>query len=121
MAIAKLLIVDGVTLPSPSKYEFSIQDVSKGDSGRAESGKMYKGKVTEKRKIVLEWPIKKLADTATILNAFEPEYITVTFYDLRKNRTDTSEFYSGDRKAAIKTWWEGNQLVESIAVDIIER
>ena len=43
-------------------------------------------------------------ETADILQAFQPEYIMVTYHDPLLNDYRTAEFYVGDRSAPVKYW-----------------
>ena len=114
--------VNNVDMPCPSKFGISYQDVSAADSGRVESALMYKNRVAQKVKISLEWLGVSDANAATILTAFDPEYVNVTFHDAKTNSIVTKNFYTGDRKGATY-WWDdnGDFTYSSIAFDIIER
>lgn len=114
--------VNNVDMPCPSKFEISYQDVSAADSGRVESALMYKNRVAQKIKISLEWLGVSDANAATILTAFDPEYVDVTFHDAKTNSIVTKNFYTGDRKG-VTYWWDdnGDFTYSSIAFDIIER
>lgn len=122
--MAKSLVVNGVTMPCPSKFEYGIQDVSASDSGRVEdeNATMYKNRIAQKVKISLEWVAVSDADAATILNAFDPEYFTVTYHDPKANSVVTKTFYSGD-KTAPYYWWVDNRgfSFTNISFNIIER
>lgn len=118
---SNMIQVGGVALPSPSKFEWSLQDVSIGDSGRDDTGYMYKGRVCQKRKIVLEWSGMGVEDTATILSAFNPEYIEVRYFDPLEGAYAIRTFYVGDRTAPVKIWTINNKIYETISFDIIER
>lgn len=109
-------------MPCPSKFEYSLQDISAADSGRVESGLMYKNRVTQKVKIGLEWLAVTDADAATILNAFDPEYFDVTYHDPKANSTVTKTFYRGDITAPYYWWTDtGGFQFQNIAFNIIER
>ena len=116
-----LLSISGSTIPTPSKYEWSLQDVSVGDSGRDDTGKMYKGRIAQKVKIALEWAGKSPTVVSTVLAAFNPEYVEVTYFDPLTNSNQLKTFYVGDRSAPVKIWTTGNQIFETVAFDIIER
>lgn len=109
-------------MPCPSKFEWNLQDISAADSGRVESGLMYKNRVAQKVKINLEWVAVSDADAATILSAFNPEYFNVTYHDPMANATVTKEFYRGDAQAPYY-WWVDNAgfSFQNIAFNIIER
>lgn len=116
-----LLRVDGVDMPNPSKLQWGLQDVSIGDSGRDDTGYMYKGRVTQKVKLEIEWSAVTPSVASTILNAFNPEYITVRYFDPKENAWQLKTFYAGDRTASTKIWTVDSKIYESISFNIIER
>ena len=69
----------------------------------------------------LRWIGKTQEETARILQAFDPEYISVRYPDKKSGAYETRVFYTGDRTAPVKTWWAGKKIIESISFDIIER
>ena len=97
MANEIMIEVDGLPVPCPSTYTFGLQDVSAAESGRTEDTK-----------------------TAQIMQAFNPEYITVRYPDMLSGKYETRQFYVGDRSAPVKLWWSNKKLIESISFDIIE-
>lgn len=117
-----MIIVDGVEMPCPSKFEWGLSDVSAGESGRTDDTIMYKNRVGQKRKISLAWVGKTWSETSKILTAFNPEYITVRYPDMMDGEYEEREFYVGDRSAPVKYWWNGtDKFIDSISFDIIER
>ena len=122
--MAKEIKVNGVTMPCPSKCDWGLQDISASDSGRVEdpNATMYKNRIAQKVKLSLEWVAVSDADAATILTAFNPEYINVTYHDPMANATQTKEFYTGDR-TAVCYWWVDNRgfTYTNINFNIIER
>lgn len=121
MADNRLIVVNGVTLPQPYSFHWSLQDVSDSEAGRTEDILMHKNRVGQKRKLQLAWRGKNTAETSFILQAFNPEYFNVRYFDLLDNRYETRAFYAGDREGNIKLWWVGRHLIETISFDIIER
>lgn len=116
-----MIKVDGVDMPCPSSFTWGLSDVSAAESGRTDDTVMHKNRVGQKRTISLQWNAVDRATTAKILQAFNPEYIDVTYPDAMSGVDETRTFYVGDRSAPYKYWWIGNQLIESISFDIIER
>ena len=116
-----LIRVDGVNMPNPSRLNWSLQDVSIGDSGRDDTGYMFKGRVTQKVKIELEWSAVSPSVASTILQAFNPEYINVRYFDPMENSWQIKNFYVGDRSGNVKIWSVNQKIYESISFDIIER
>lgn len=120
MANEIMIEVDGLPVPCPSTYTFGLQDVSAAESGRTEDTKMHKNRVGQKRKIGLSWLAKDWQETAQIMQAFNPEYITVRYPDMLSGKYEARQFYVGDRSAPVKLWWSNKKLIESISFDIIE-
>ena len=116
-----LIRVDGVDMPNPSKMQWSLQDVSIGDSGRDDSGKMFKGRVTQKVKLELGWNAVTPEVASMILTAFNPEYINVRYFDAKESAYQIKTFYVGDRSAPVKIWSVKQKLYETLSFDIIER
>ena len=116
-----MIKVDGVKIKTPSTFTWSLNDVSASSAGRDASGKMYKERVTRKRKIVLAWNGPTPTEAKAILTAFSPEYFKVTYFDPLAGATQTRTFYSGDQTAPVKRWSVGNKIYEQISFDIIER
>lgn len=121
MAAEIMLKVNGVAVRCPSKFEWGLQDVSASESGRTDDALMHKNRVAQKRKISLGWNGLGWAETSKVLQAFNPEYINVTYPDMLSGKYETRTFYVGDRSAPVKWWWIGNQRTESVDFDIIER
>lgn len=91
--------VGGSAIACPSKYEWTINDVSAADAGRTEDGKMHKKRIARKRKLELEWKNKDISVIHDVLVAFAPEYVSVKCLDPLANGYATYTFYSGDQKA----------------------
>lgn len=116
-----MITVDGVAIPCPSVYEWGLNDISAAESGRTDDTLMWKNRVGQKRKLHLQWNGTDKQTTATILQAFNPEYVQVTYEDSMSGSLETRTFYVGDRSAVVKVWTDGNKQYGSISFDIIER
>lgn len=105
-------------VPSPSKYDWKLSDVSSHDAGRTEDGLMHKERITQKVHIELEWAYIGDNDAQTILNAFDPEYIDVKYYDYKSKAVVSKTFYVGDRQV---TTYNRVQKLSTISFNIIEQ
>lgn len=112
--------VDGVEIPVPSSFKWGISDVSKPNSGRALSGKMYKNRKCRKRKLTLAWNGRRPNEVEKILKAFEPEYFRVQYPDALGS-AEPREFYSGDQEGEMYCWTVNKKLYRSVSFSIIER
>lgn len=108
----------------PSSLEWGLQDISASDAGRVQdSGNtMYKMRLSQKRKLNITWTMPTRAQAAEILQAFNPEYIFVRYFDPMENALNIREFYVGDRSAPFK-WVDimGGTRLTTLSFNIIER
>ena len=109
--------VGGVAIPCPSKYEWSVNDVSDADAGRTEDGKMHKNRISRKRKLELEWQNIPMNTAHAVLTAFAPEYVNVNCLDPLAGGYATKKFYSGDQKSvsysvALNVWTVSFNIIE---------
>lgn len=87
---------------------------------RTDDALMHKNRVAQKRKIAIGFNGITMEDAQTVLNAINPEYISVYYYD-PMGGWQTRTFYVGDRSAPFKTFWIGNKRIDRLSFDIIER
>lgn len=111
--------------PDPSALTWGLQDISSSDAGRVQDAgnTMYKMRTSQKRKLNLQWTLLDAGQAASILQAFNPEYFYVRYFDFMSGGYEVREFYAGDRSAPVK-WFElarkGTRLT-TVSFDIIER
>lgn len=103
----------------PSSYTYRLQDVSAPGAGRTEDMEMQKMRLGQKVKIDLEWAACTTAELSAILQAFNPEYVSVEFLDPYANGFSTKTFYVGDRASPLYNATNG--LWEKVSFNIIER
>lgn len=91
--------IDGVTIPTPSSYDFNIEDLSSEQTGRTLDGIMHKDVVAVKDYYTVMW--KKLSedDAALILNLVDGKtQLSFTYVDPRYQAgVVTRDFYVGKR------------------------
>lgn len=111
--------------PDPSALTFGLQDISSADAGRVHDpgNTMYKMRTSQKRKLNLTWTLPTAEMATAILQAFNPEYFWVRYFDVLDGQLEVRQFYAGDRTAPFK-WYEvplkGTRLA-TVQFDIIER
>lgn len=112
--------VDGNTnIPCPSAYRWKLQDISESDAGRTQDTVMSKQRIGQVVALELKWQNVSIANAATILQAFNPEYITVRYLDAKSGGFKTAEFYVGDRNVPLYNTVKG--LWSEISFNIIQR
>lgn len=91
--------INGVAIPTPTEYEFSIEDLSSEETGRTLDGVMHKDVVSIKAYYTCTWNKLSWEDTATLMNAINGKTrVTFTHADPRVAGTFvTGNFYIGQR------------------------
>lgn len=95
--MASSIKINNVTIKQPSKFGFSIMDLDSEESVRVADGTMQRDRITQKRKLSLEFPPMTLTETATVLNAVNPVEFPVFYPDMLSGTWQTRTFYCGNR------------------------
>lgn len=111
--------VDGKQVKCPTKYQWKMQDISAADSGRTEDLVMHKNRIGQVCALELSWENVSIADGASILKSFDPEYLDVCYLDAKSGTFQTKQFYVGDRAAPL--WDADSGVWREISFNIIER
>ena len=114
-----LVSVDGVSIKAPSKFVPTLSDISASDAGNAEDGTMWKCRIGQKLQFSITYENVSREDAATILTAFNPEYVTCSIINPLTGTLKEIEFYVGDR--SIGTFNGVTERWESISFNIIQR
>ena len=110
-----------VTLPTPSSYQFNVQDIDGSTAGRNQAGYMFRDRVAVKIKVECQWQNLRQAQAATILNAITDQFFTVTCPDPRTGSTVSFIGYCGDRTVPAYNLQTGNWIWSELNVNFIER
>lgn len=116
-----ILLVDGKEIRDPSAFTWGLQDISDSAAGRTQDALMHKNRIGQKRKISLAWNGLKPQQISDILQAFDPEYVSVAYPDALSGKNEVRTFYVGDRTSPMKIWTVNNKLYTQLAFEIIER
>ena len=113
--------VDGVAIPTPTTYEFSIEDVSSAKTGRTLDATMHKDVVAVKDTYKCTWDTLSWADAALLLNAVNGKsQILLTYADPRvPNRWLTNWFYVGQRSGGALNLRDGEYTWKGISYSFI--
>ena len=115
-------------IPNPTNIGFGINDISSSDAGRTNdaAATMHKNRITTKRTIKLTWSNLDGPDTASVLQAFAPEYVWVRYVDPEEYAYVVRQFYVGDRSSDVSHYVPtaqftiGGVVYKSITFNIIE-
>lgn len=99
---AKIFKIDGVAIPTPSSYDYSVEDLSSEETGRTLDGTMHKDVVATKDVYKCTWKRLSWADTAQLMNAIDGKTkVSFTHADPRvASDFVTHDFYIGERSGA---------------------
>lgn len=112
--------VDGKSIAKcPSSYLWKLEDVSASDAGRTEDTMMHKKRIGQVVGIELSWQNITTAEVSALLQAFNPEYITVCYLDAMEGEYVTAEFYVGNRSAPMYNTRRG--LWSNLSFNLIKR
>lgn len=116
-----ILQVNGVNMPDPSSLELTYSDISSPNAGRTADGTMNKDKIAQKVKLSLAWNWLSMSDCATLFQAIDPIYFSVTYPDAKTGVWQTITCYVGDRTAPI--YWVKNGVpgYQSVKFDLIQQ
>ena len=114
--------VGGVKLPKEvSMFKWKKSVVYAKNAGRTQDVKMHKNRIAKKRTLSLGWVNLTKTQITAILQAFDPEYVMVTYWDPLEGRDVTREFYTGDMEADVKWRAKGLERFSTLDFDVIER
>lgn len=104
---------------APSSYECQFYDISSEDAGNNENYEMQKLRIGQKTKIVISYQNISVEKCSELLQAFDYEYIDVTYRDLKRNAYVTKTFYVGDRTAPLYNNRLG--IVSKVSFNLIQK
>lgn len=107
------------SIPCPSSYVWKLEDISSSDAGRTEDTTMEIRRIGQCVSLDLQWNYLDITSTAALLQAFNPEYITVTYLDAMAGCYLEKEFYVGGRSVPMYNAEEGRW--ENIAFTLTAR
>jgi hypothetical protein len=113
--------VDGVAIPTPTTYQYNIEDLSSEETGRTLDGVMHKDIVAVKDRYDCTWKTLSWEDAADLLNAINGKTtVQFTHADPRvPGRFVTHKFYVGQRNGGALNLRDPNHSWQDIAFAFI--
>jgi hypothetical protein len=111
--------VDNYAVPSPSSFQWEMEDLSDSSAGRTEDGKMHKNRIGSKVAISLSWQNVSTAVASQVLKRFNAEYFKVNYLDPEEGEYIEKTFYVGNRTAPMYNSQLG--LWSNVSFKIIEQ
>ena len=119
--MASPITINGKSI-CPSSFSYIRQDYDL-DSARSITGEMIRNRVCTKVKLELTWRAGAMTveEMATLLQAVDDLYFSVTYFDLHDGAMRTSTFYVGDRQGVMYSFVDGKPVFEEISFNLIEK
>lgn len=113
--------IDGVAIPTPITYEYSIEDLSSEQTGRTLDGVMHKDVVSVKDKYTCTWKTLSWEDASILMKAIDGKTkISFTYADPRiPNKFVTHDFYVGQRTGSALNLKDPKKSWEKITFSFI--
>ena len=110
-------------MPSPSKFNITLNDLDSDQTGRSIDGNLHRDVIgTNFRTIDLEWKTMTRSDLQNLLNAVSKTTFTVTYYDPIQDAKISKTMYAGNRKIDMYNYVidNGKPLWVNIGVSLIQ-
>lgn len=116
-----LITINDIAMPQPSDYSVSLSDLDSSDTGRSETGYMYRNRIRTKiYKINVGFRVNK-SQLKTIADAISGESFQVKFFDPTSVSAKSCTMYAGDLQAQLlKNDDTANETVWSFSFNLIE-
>lgn len=120
---SNLLMIDGQQMPTPSKFNITLNDLDSEETGRSIDGNLHRDVIgTNFRTIELEWRTMTRADLKKLLNAVSKTNFEVIYYDPIQDARIKKTMYAGNRKVDMYNYIidNGKPLWVDISVSLIQ-
>lgn len=117
-----LLQINGVAMKTPSSIEVTYQDYDSSESNRNAKGELIRERVRAGvRRLDVSWKVLYADEMAKILNAVEPVFFKVRFFDPKTATFQTATMYVGDRKPVFYTLRDDKIIYTDFSIPLIEK
>lgn len=100
--MVNLIEINGVRLPTPSKFSVNIDDLDSQNSGRNVYGYMLRDRIRAAvYKVSIEWEAVTANQYRLIIDTMRNPKCTVKFFDPNTGDYVTKEFYVGTREGSL--------------------
>jgi hypothetical protein len=118
-----MLIINGLEIPAPSKFNITYNDLDSEETGRSIDGNLHRDVIgTNFRTIDLEWKTMERDALKRLLKALSNKTFSVTYYDPIMDDKVTKTMYAGNRKVDMYNYIidNGKPLWIDISVSLIQ-
>ena len=118
-----LLSINGVAMPTPSKFNITLNDLDSEETGRSIDGNLHRDVIgTNFRTIDLEWKHMQRDDLRRLLKAVSNVNFNVSYYDPIEDAIVSKVMYAGNRKVDMYNYVldNGQPIWLNIGVSLIQ-
>lgn len=91
------------------------------ESYRDTKGETHRDRIaSDKRKLICEWGPLTQEEISAILNAIEPVFFTVKYYDPKEGLV-TKTFYAGSKSTPMLQMKDGEPIWEGLSINFVEK
>ena len=116
------ILINGKEIKCPSTFGYTRQDFDL-DSSRSITGEMVRQRICTKVQLELTWyaGAMDVQSMATLLQAIDDVFFSVTYFDIHDGAMRTATFYVGDRTAQMYSYVNGKPVFNEIAFNLVEK
>ena len=114
-----------ITPTQPQEIDYIREDFDSEDTGRFMSGDMDRDRITTKIKLQCRWGYLRSDEVSEILNAIEPVFFEVQFFDFMIGEFNHTTMYAGSKEIPFYNVLKDQNGaiigVKSFSVNLIEK
>lgn len=114
-----------ITPTQPQEIDYIREDFDSEDTGRFMSGDMDRDRITTKIKLQCRWGYLRSDEVSQILNAIEPVFFEVQFFDFMTGGFNHTTMYAGSKEIPFYNVLKDKNGaiigVKSFSVNLIEK
>lgn len=115
------MTINGVTVTQPATVTYDRYDMDSEESFRGLDGTMQRDRIATKVKLNCQWNGLTGPQMSQLLQAMEPVFFNIHYFDPYMGSFTTKTFYVGDRSAPIYTFAGGKIIYKSFSANFIEK
>lgn len=117
----KYMSINGSPIPQPATVTYNRYDMDSEESFRGLDGTMQRDRIATKVKLDCQWNALTANEMNVLLNAMEPVFFNIEYYDPYVGGPTTKTFYVGDRSAPVYSVANGKVIFKSFTANFIEK
>ena len=118
---ANYMTINGVQVTQPATVTYDRYDMDSEESFRGLDGTMQRDRIATKVKLNCQWNALTASQMSQLLQAMEPVFFSINYFDPYVGGYTTKTFYVGDRSAPVYSVANGKVIFKSFSANFIEQ